>query len=257
MPPPVVCPTCREELDIPAELRGRAVRCGVCQTTFTPPAVVPRASRVEREADPYRDRLDDRPPRRRRKNSSGNGLLWLLLGGGFLGLCVLCSGCIGFAAILDNPTFQPFESPEGRFTAQFPGPTTTKQEMTDTGLSQTVVECKRDIWPEFYSVKYVDLQQKPEVPGKALQDAADQFIRRVGGTKEESRSDVTQDGLPAVEVHAVHPDGTISVVRFILEGKRLYTVGLTGPGVDPRNNRVEQFFQGFQVKIPPAGNPKK
>ena len=115
MPRPVVCPKCREELDIPPELRGGDVRCASCATVFTP-AVEPddrpsargwdespvqprRANRAtrdrddsSRDADLDRD-FDDRSSSRRRSNAprkSGMLWLWLMLGGTF-GICAL--GC--------------------------------------------------------------------------------------------------------------------------------------------------------------------
>ena len=34
MPDPIICPHCREQLDIPAEYHGRPVRCASCQNVF-------------------------------------------------------------------------------------------------------------------------------------------------------------------------------------------------------------------------------
>src|SRR5688572_12325425 len=127
MPRPAVCPHCSEELDIPAEFRGRQVRCAVCQRVFVPPAdgsepppparpapgnwaddrpsrrpprddVAPPARRDRDDVDDdrgrgYRDD-DDRPPPRRRKKGS-TAWVWLLVLG-VVGLCVLPCGGLMF-----------------------------------------------------------------------------------------------------------------------------------------------------------------
>jgi LSD1 subclass zinc finger protein len=291
MPRPVVCPHCSEELDIPLEFRGRPVRCAVCQTVFTPPAdgaapPVPAppslpapgtwdehrpsrrpvrdddrpSRRPARDDDDFgdryrdldrdddRDRWDDRPRRRKR---GSNTWVWLLVLGVF-GLCVLpCGGLIVFGIALDHPSFQPYDSAKGRFTAEFPGKPAETQQAAETGGIRHAVEYRRSLPEETYFVHYLDLPAQPtgdKAIDKVLQDACDRTVRILPGSSEESRSPTTADGYPAMDLHVEHPGGTSTFVRFVLAGRRLYSVGITGAGLAAESQRLQHFQAAFKIK---------
>ncbi|HET6574837.1 MAG TPA: hypothetical protein VFG68_14625 [Fimbriiglobus sp.] len=284
MPRPAVCPHCQEELDIPAEFRGRQVRCASCQQVFVPPAESPappplpapgnweedRPSRrpvradddrpssrpVPDDADRFDDRRapwDDRPPRPRKKRTLW---VWLLILG-FFGLCVLpCGGFFAFAMWMMFPDFQPHDSPEGRFRAEFPGQPFTYTRTDDDGRTWHCTESKRSLPPETYFVHYTDLRAGPRRPAAALKDAADKVVSQAPGSTEVRRTAGTTDGHPSVDLTVEHPDDTVTAARFILVGHRLYAIGVTGM-IDPRDAsadpRVKHFLDAFKITTAAEG----
>jgi hypothetical protein len=266
-------------LDIPSEFRGRQVRCAACQKVFVPPAdssappPLPapgnweedrpsrrpprdddrpshRPARDDYDRNPYDDRdwYSDRPPPRRKKKST----LWVwLLILGFFGLCVLpCGGIIGLGVWVAFPSFQPYDSADGRFRGEFPGQPFTYTQPGDDGLTRHCTEFKRSFPPETYFVHYVDLRAGPRTSAAVLKDAADKAVAKVPGSTEARRTTDTADGHPSVDLIVNHPDDTVTIVRFILVERRLYAVGVTGmdplnPDTDPR---VKHFLDTFKVK---------
>jgi hypothetical protein len=257
---PVVCPQCGEELDIPSELRGREVRCATCRTVFTAAADSPAPPRATRAATgrplPSRPLDDDRAPwdespRRRRK--SGMTWLWvLLLGGGGL-TCLGCCGCGIFAVNLDNPNLVPHESQKGRFAAGFPATPLEAQRVGEDGVTRECTESTRELFlgaEETYFVHYRDLPAAPkdEAARQAALDAAgDREVAKYPGSRQESRTKTTLGGDPAVDVYVAHPDTSLTYVRLVLSGKRLYAVGISGPGLDPQSMRLKKFLDSFRV----------
>jgi hypothetical protein len=264
MPPPVACPHCGEELDIPPDLRGREVRCAVCRATFVPPADRPAAPPPtaarnrydhDRDAPPDdadRDRWEERPRRRRR----GGSLLWvwLVIGTVLGGSCLCCGGLIALFAYTENPTLHGFDSPEGRFHAEFPTTPPTVAQERKGGVTYHVVASRRGFPEESYFVHYWNLDAPPigdAAIRKALDDAAAHFLDLYPQGAEESRSSATQDGYPASDLYLSHPDGSNTAVRFVLDGRRVYAVGITGPALAPNSQRLEHFWRSFKIN-PPA-----
>ena len=268
MPRPVVCPHCREELDIPAEFRGREVRCAVCRNTFTPPADDPYPAPAARDGfddprgradrrsdrddrDPYRDRLADRPRRRVRKGG-GTAWVWVLVLGVF-GTCFLgCGGLLALGLFVENPDLQPYDDPAGKFRAEFPGKPAADQVQAD-GETRHTVEARRKFPAEVYFVHYTDLPRKADEKGAeaVFKKAADAAVKRVPGSTLVSSTPGTHDGYPTTDVHVQHPDRTATMVRFLVAGKRLYAVGITGQALQPGSQRLEAFLDAFKVKPPP------
>jgi LSD1 subclass zinc finger protein len=283
MPRPVVCPHCREELDIPAEFRGRQVRCAACQQVFVPPAEpagppplpapgnweedrpsrrpardddLPARRPVRDAADRLADLDDDRAPwddRPRRPKKRGNLWVWLLVLG-VIGLCVLpCGGFVLFAVWVAFPNFQPHDSPAGRYRAEFPGQPFTYTR-PDGDRTWHCTEFKRSLPPETYYVHYTDLTRpQAQRPDRELKAAADKSVSRVVGSREVRRTSGVTDGYPSVELTVSHPDDSVTSARFLLVGTRLYEVGVTGlidaadATADPR---VRHFQDAFKVQTP-------
>jgi LSD1 subclass zinc finger protein len=239
--PAVNCPTCREELDIPNELVGRDVRCATCQNIFTVPEVssrsnVPVVSRRTPQADDIENRsLEDGERSTSKRRKAGSSVGW----GGF-GVLM---------AIMMNPNFKPYTADDGSFTAIFPGKVTTTTDKTDDGQTRFSVETRRKLPPEYYYIQHIEITKKNDAE-KTLKDVADKAVKQVVGGVEMRRSSTTIDGYPAVDQLIEHGNGQqVTLVRHILVGKRLYTIGIVGTnGLDFVIDYVDKFFSGFQVK---------
>ncbi len=278
MPRPVVCPQCREELDIPAEFRGRPVRCSACNGVFTPPADagddVPVAA-VRRPADrdtgrDYDDRDDPvdrgdgrevsrrpgsrRPPPPVRKSS----FLWLwLLLAGTCGVCCLgCAGIVRFSMRVADPTLIPYTSADGQFRAAFPGAPAVGTKAADNNRTTTTVEWKRMLMGqavETYFVHSTDLKRTPprNAADRLAREAADAVVNRPG-YRETKRLPVIFAGATGWEVHALGEDDEMTLARVFVAGDRLYVVGVSGHGLEPPNTqRVYKFWDEFQLTAAP------
>ncbi len=265
MTDPVVCPHCREHLDIPAEYRGRAVRCASCQNVFaTPPPQPERRSDAPpwRSDSPPRPRLDDDGYDRPRRKP--NGGVWVLL----LMTTLVLSGCIGlvtgFTYIVHNPDMHPYTSKEGKFRADFPGdipPSADANGEKDGELvSATGHNTQRQ---ERFTVKCFDLPAKYRglPPEEAVEQLALEELKAAGG-REKSRLELTMhDGFPACDVtdfeqkFAVNRQNTI--VRCVLAGKRVYAVVAHGPNMQPQMWWVRKFFVSFEITDKPADGKNK
>lgn len=283
MPPPVVCPQCREELDIPAEFRGRPVRCSACNGVFTPPAdaadnvpVVPTRRPADRDSRRDFDDRDDpidrgdrddgresarrpgarRPPPPVQKSS----LLWLwLLLAGTGGVCCLgCGGVARFAMRVADPDLVPYTSADGQFRAAFPGPPTVGTR-ADGDRTATTVEWKRMLMGqafETYFVHSTDLKRPPRgaAADKEARIAADAVVNRQG-FRQTRRTPVEYAGGAGYEVHAAGDGDEVAMARVIVAGDRLYVVGVRGRGLDPNDAmRVENFWAAFQLTDAPKAD---
>jgi hypothetical protein len=150
---------------------------------------------------------------------------------------------------------QGFDSVEGRFHAEFPTKPTETQRRED-GVTHHLVESRREFPQETYFVHYWNLDERPTGEAaiqKAFDDAVTRFLSNYPGSVQEARTTALHDGYPATDLYISHSDGTSTAVRFILDGRRLYVVGITGPGLVPDSQRLAQFRQAFKIK--PAGVP--
>lgn len=269
MTDPVVCPHCREHLDIPAEYRGRAVRCASCQNVFTtpplpgatPPPLPERRSDGPSDAPPRpRPRLDDDAYDRPRRKPNGGVWVLLLLTTLVLGACV--GGCTGVAAWLYNPKMHPFTSAEGKFKVEFPD---NPNPVTGTDDRGTVtVNGSREQTQERFAVKVFDLPAKYRglPPDEALEQLALAELKAEGGRERTHHEVVKHDGFPAYDVtDADQVPGfqrRNTLVRCVLVGNRVYAVVAQGPNMQPQAWWVRKFFVSFEITDRPAdGKPKK
>ncbi|MFO0848365.1 MAG: hypothetical protein U0871_07395 [Gemmataceae bacterium] len=270
--PSVVCPLCKEPLDVPPEFAGRPVRCGACQTVFTvpadrppdddlpggPPVSRPTAPDYPAPARRLADDYPDDPPRdpwadppRRPQRTGSRAWLWVTAFAA-LSCCGLgCGGLVVFSLWMVFPEFKPFDDPGGKYHAEFPG-NLSQYTQTEPGKPiKTCVEGRRSFPPETYFVHHTDLPKGGPAPDpdKVLKEAADKAVADVAGGAEASRTPTTFAGRPAVQVVIDHPDDAVTVVRFLLDDRRLYAVGVTGLSLNDQDDpRVQGFFDRFKLK---------
>lgn len=266
----VTCPHCREHLDIPAEYRGRPVRCANCQNVFTPPSDAPPvvhplpgrpSGRPVPRARPLDDESDDRRPPRR-----ANGPVVLLLLSVLLFVVLPCGGLNLIAYLTYNPEFTPYTSPEGKFKVEFPVPTTAKVTAAnplDDQLQGVKVTGNRQLGNESYLVKSYPLHAAGAKlpPAEALKLLADAEVQALNvGAEIRPREETTHDGFPAVDVMA-GGNGLggqeQAMMRVIVAGNRVYVLAVTGPQTNPQFWWLRKFFVSFEITDPPPKPEKK
>ena len=267
------CPTC-ELLLKPSNAvsPGSPVRCPQCRTVFTTPetdtteplgrhsdpAHQDAARPRERDYDDRRwssrgrgedrdDYYDDRPPYRRPPRSRGGipVLVWIL---GAAGLMLLL-GC-GFIGLLvwraSNPDWKDFNSPEGRFTATYPGSPKKKSEIDALGNTTTMFYVEADWGHVAYFVGYTDLPGAGIVPDPAtVLDAAASVITTV-----KSKKPIRIDGHPGIEVDGeiVHNGQKADVTnRIYLVGARMYQVMVVREKGHQRPADFSKFLDSFRL----------
>lgn len=271
MTDPVTCPHCREALDIPAEFRGRDVRCATCQTVFAvpsadagPPAV--RSPRPDADPTPRRYRDDpalDRPRRR------GNGGVWALLLFTLVAFGGCVAGCLGLSRFMYFPKMHPYTSAEGKFRVEFPGdpsPTVTAPEPgAVTVVGQRLAQ-------ERYVAKCYKLPLKQRFAAKedVLTEAAEKELAAEGvPTKlagkgpagpgaEADHEFTTHGGFDALDVRASVGQGLsrrATILRCVRAGNTMYVVLAQGPNMEAQMWYVRHFFLSFELTDPPAARP--
>ena len=263
MTDPVTCPHCREQLDIPAEYRGRSVRCASCKTVFATPPLpdAPAASPAreergddERPAGPPRPRrYDDAADRRPR---AGNGVVWgvLLLTLLTVGGCV--GGCLLLFAFMYNPKMHPFTSPEAKFRIEFPGDGVANT--TGVGTDTITVTAHRNEGQEKYTVKRFELPARLRgLPAEdALTEVAKKELQGEGVSPDARREVTTHDEFPAVDMRGASGKGMLNrrvmIVRCVLAGQTVYVVSAHGQSMEEQSLWwVRRYFTSFELTDPP------
>jgi phage FluMu protein Com len=264
------CPTC-EMLLKPSNFvsPGSRVRCPQCRTVFTTPETE-EAGPSDWRAAPSRegaswpaeqeddDRLrsprarggdrddyyDDRPPRRRSRGGIPT-LVWILGGVGLM--LLLGCGLIAFlVSRLANPEWQDFNSPEGSFTATYPGSPKKKSEVDALGNTTTMFFVEADWGHIAYFVGYTDIPGAGIVPdpGTVL-DAAASVITTV-----KSKKPIRIDGHPGLEVDGemMHSGTRMDVTnRIYLVGSRMYQVMVVRERSHQRPADFAKFLDSFRL----------
>lgn len=270
MPGFVTCPNCSEELDIPAALRGKAVRCAACAKSFTvppddAPPSPPRAARVEPRDDPRDSGADDFEPRPRRRSFDrppprrrSNAWLWLLLFGSLGTCCVGCGGFLVFAVSFADPDLTDYAAPDGRFATAFPGPVavdTKPQPKGGTVGATTSYEHRRTIFGQVfdnYFVRAIELRDDPD--DRKVEKAVAQVVDElVAGGVEVKRGRASLGTYDATEVMVSYRDGPqeqVLVARVAAVGDRIYVVGIRGQSLTKPDEqlRLREFWDRFSAK---------
>lgn len=267
MTDPVTCPHCREHLDIPAELRGRAVRCASCQNVFTTPPLpsgdadrFPPPERTDDRPPPRRDRSTgaDLPPPRRPRQSNGGVWVLLLLTTLVLGGCV--AGCVGFVTWVYNPKFHPFVSKAGKFQVEFPDDPNPAVD-DGQGSGAITVTGRREQTQERYVVKCyplpAKLRQLPEE--EKLTELVKAELTAEGVGAELNRENTTHDGFPALDVMASNGgdlfNRRVTILRCVLTDGTVYVAIAQGQNLEPQAWWVRKFFLSLTLtdRPNPAG----
>jgi hypothetical protein len=276
MPDPIVCPHCREELDIPAEYHGRQVRCANCQDVFVAAGDTPVVHRLPGRSERGSDRppwQEDRPRRARREDDRdarptrrSNAGVWLLMAMTLLTVGVCCGGLNLFTFIAFNPPLTPHTSAEGKFKVEFPGENPQGGPIAgdDAGKGWQVT-ARRPLAQEVYTVRCYDLkaewQKLPEAD--ALEKVAEaeltgRGVAAAAGGPGNPREQTTHTGFTALDAMTTSgspPNQTVTVMRCILAGKRVYVVSVQGQNTHPQFWWVRQFFLSFEITDPAAKPP--
>ena len=252
------CPQCGEVLDVPTALAHQPVRCGACSRVFTP-----REPVLARE-------FDSEPPptgkRRRRRESdepieagsSNRRVIFIVLG--IVGICgLLCCGGIGFFVFkMMNPDWQAYDSADGQFTANFPrGKVVPGSQPTGRGgETASGVVARRPMMQEEFFVYYVDIPNEVRKSEKVLHDIADGLMKQWPAAAE-VRDRVLRGhaGFEAMDLCIQQDDDRYTQLRIVLANRKVYLVGVTGPGQPDGSPWVQEFLDSFQPTG--DGKPKK
>src|SRR5262245_44732712 len=102
----VKCPSCGQELNVPAELAGKKVRCSKCASTFTtiapstsgrPPAAPSRPPNPNDFDDADDDDADDRPRRKRSRGKPHRG--GMIMAFGIVSIVLFLTSLGGFVGV--------------------------------------------------------------------------------------------------------------------------------------------------------------
>ena len=259
---PVTCPHCREQLDIPGDLRGKPVRCANCQNIFTPPELNPtQHTQTSRTSDDPPWRQGETQPRSRVNDESqpgrqSNGGVWALLAITTFILGGCAAGCIGFGMWAYNPKMYPYTSAEGKFQVEFPADSTPAAGSGDKGNGSVTVIGQRGQTQERYVVKSYPLPAKLRTltDTEKLNEIAKSELEIEAAGKEDQRENTTHDGHPALDVMAGTSGGLINrrntILRCIVVGQRVYVVTAQGPNMEPQVWWVRKYFTSFTILDP-------
>ena len=248
----VTCPKCRDQLDVPVELRGQPVKCATCQTVFTVPhasSAEPPVARPSRSGSRGRPREyedgGDRPAKR------SNGTVWFLLFGTAVVCGAIAAGCAGVAIWAYNPTMELHKSDDGKFQIEFPAPAQPFTEAGDKGAVVKGVEARLPMNDSRFFVKYSDRSRKQagQDAEATLADVAKAEIAALAGGVEVGRSVTTHAGHPALDVQIDQGSQfakRVTILRIVLAGSRIYVLGTQGQNQLPQLWYVQRFFISFQ-----------
>ncbi len=277
----ISCPGCGEMLGVPRELEGGAIRCGVCERIIRPdeqgrPAPSSRADDRDEEPDRPRSRDDDRgrfdedrPRRSRRpardaddfdrpKKKSGCGKWVIILGiVGVLGL-----GCCGGGGFLvykfaGDPKWEKFNSPDARWSADFPGKPKMEVKPIGGGVSgnTTFYGAQRLFGQEAFGVGYADLDPigvRASSNETLLNEGLNGILTGPQNAREVSRRNLKMVGVDAKELTVDVTDPQAGkgrmVVRILMVENRLYTLVAVKVGQSAGNpEQTDRFFDSFQL----------
>lgn len=255
--PLISCPSCRAELDIPADWLGESITCSDCQTEFVARASArPRSAPRPRLDDDEDD--DDRPRRRRPPKKSSTGPTLLILGG--LGLLVLlvCGGGIGWfvVSLTKSVTFKESDWREhslfdGGATVQVPV-TLTPDPILNPGFGVTA---HKDRWEAAgikdaaFAFGVIDCQaNNPITLDEVYSEERDEIVKVVQGRVVNERT-LTIQGCPAKEFEVAAGNATV-VCRYVYlserNRKRFFVIMAGGRNMTAADRA--KFIESFRIK---------
>lgn len=277
MPITVICPNCRESLEIPNELVGGDVRCGSCLEVFTAappgapePPVVPRSRDVP---PPLPDSPEESRPRKRggrrntvskpdaaygaleydpdrkQKRGMGPAVGLILLIFGLLGCG--CCGVFGYFVVQTmDPDYKEYRAPDGRFTAVFPAEVRETSRPTGRAPAEnaTSFEATRRFIQETFFIYYVDLTAEEQKDPARVLDRLCKGLVSVNVGTEMSRSNRAHDGHDAADILIRLPGRKKFIqARAIVGDGRGYVVGVSVQNNPEGMIWLDEFFDGFKI----------
>jgi predicted Zn finger-like uncharacterized protein len=236
----LACPKCKASLEVPVEMLGRKVRCGVCSQAFT-----------ARESGLADDEERERIPR-----SPGNRKAVFLVLGLFAALALLCCGGIGYLVYLGmHPKWINYESATGEFTAKFPGePKPGTRQTGRGGESATLISAERTMFQEKYFVYFISLTAADlrKEPRQVLEELAAGLMKQNPGARDcKPRIDHTVENHQALDLCLEIDDERFLAVRLMVANEKAYVVGAEGPN-DPDNcDWFDEFLDAFKPRKTP------
>lgn len=283
------CPQCSATLEVPESMVGTQIRCGGCGALLrvpTEPYSIAERIREDAQGNVPPPPLDDStstakpptPPVREwppppSSASQGRGVLfWIVvvLSGLTIGSC-LC--CCGIFAVMPEPEWQIYASPDGWFQIEFPAQARTLPvPPAFAGPNSQCVAANLDKYGEQYRVIYWNvppLQRLVRTDEALMQREIDRLIADLRQAQMlQPPQPVPGERHLTYELRWQDRNDVPHIARLVLAGERFYLLEVTGRFFwnEPDPERVERFFRSFRVlrlraqdpaPLPPAGAPKK
>jgi hypothetical protein len=153
-----------------------------------------------------------------------------------------------------------YSSPQGQFTVMLPGTPTESDKSFDTPYGRA--EAREYVlrtsayYSIFYTIFPFDIERKPEVLNRFLNNTRDNSVTRING-KVLVETDISLDGHPGRMMKVATPDGTIIRSKKIAVGNRLYQIIVATPKelLAPDSglfdeSRATKFLDSFKLAKP-------
>lgn len=226
----------------------------------------PRPARRRPAFDDYDDRSEDRPARRARPapRKRSSGLLWLFVGLGAAGLCVLgCGGVVVYFAAFASreipaAEWKPFTPPNGRCQVLMPG-TPKPEPLPIDGLG--VVAAQKHMverkWEDaVFVVSYLDMNQVvlANTTFETLYVAERDNMLKTTNGRLGKETEISLAGYRGKEFQAsVKGGGTIIMRMYLVPGPgrdRIYILMAGGSRMKPGKGDAAKFFDSFKLTGP-------
>jgi hypothetical protein len=215
--------------------------------------------RGTRDSDDFDPGFVRRPGRRPASGGSSTAKILLLVFGGLTLLgCLVCGGLIGYGIYLMEPNWQTITSGDGEYTAKFPRKLPSiKTGNGPDGRPYTAQESSYGFPPSNFFIRVADVTpNEARTPKQLLESVADAWAKDGTRTQEEHRDANDHRGYPGLDLVLTRGSDKTIVLRFVLIGTKLYTIGVDSDIFDDSDDPVIEFLDGFEPKAPPTGKPK-
>lgn len=260
------CPACGGTLRVRDTVVGQVVRCGGCLTLLrvpdvepvspSPPAAAPdveppRPAPIH--TSPPADSYFPNPTDESRPIRGTRFWFMVTVATVILGACGFC----GLAAVfLPGPDWQSFESKEGGFRVELPGPPRNDMRQRFQAPDAKIVEGTR-LWTrgENYVISCRDLREmQPGLWKKSDDEILDEQLKRLtagGNVLRVTRTEAIEvGGFAAREFEYDTRNSGTYTGRVIVAGPRLYVLLAGGRFTQPHDENVRRFLDSFEIIDP-------
>lgn len=218
-----------------------------------------RGTRDSDDLDPGFERRPRRRPAIGGSSGSSTGKILLLVFGGLALLgCLVCGGLIGYGVYLMEPNWHTITASDGSYTAKFPRnlPAIRTGNGPD-GRPYTANESSYGFPPSNFFIRVADVtSQEARNPEQLLASVANAWAKDGTRTRESSRDPNDHRGYRSLDLVLTRGSDKTIVLRFVLVGTKLYTIGVDSDIFDDTDDHVIEFLDGFEPKALPAGKTK-